>query len=170
MSAGHERAARKLAEMAGEDREWVLAQLAEPDRKRIRELMSREPRREPVALAEGSAEGAVEHAGAGEVARALADEPDWFIALILARRRWPWDRELLKGLDPARVEALREITQSVREAARPRPGEEALAALAAKLRRIAPAPEPRSAFDDVLAGMIVWDKPGAAERGGPWRQ
>jgi len=125
MNSGYERAARRLSGIAEDDRDWLLARLPEADRLRINELIERDesggqlnsPRE---SSSEGSAstpELTVAAASAAEVARALRDEPDWLVALILAKRRWPWDADYLNDFEPARVEKLRDIARGVRETA-----------------------------------------------------
>jgi len=176
--SAHERAARRLAALAGAERDWILARLARVDALRIGELMGREPTpaagrvQGAPADAESTPESQVARAAAADVLQALRDEPDWLIALVLAQRRWPWDREVLNGLEPPRLEALAALARRAREAAKPRAGEAALGALAAKLHELAPAPQARSAFDDVLDGMTAGDAMTAAseppQRGETW--
>ncbi len=178
MNSGHERAAHRLSGLAEDDRDWLLARLPEVDRLRINELIERgdngaqmDPPQE--SSSEGSAstpESTVAAASAAEVARALRDEPDWLVALLLAKRRWPWDRDYLNEFEPARLERLRDIARGVREIAKPRMCDEAVVALAMKLHRLTPAPEPRSAFDDVLAGIMARHEKTPDEGGKPWRQ
>jgi len=50
-------------------------------------------------------EAALARASAADVAEALRDEPDWLVALVLAKRRWPWDSDYLARLEPARLES-----------------------------------------------------------------
>ena len=172
MNSGYEQAARRLSGLAEDDRDWLLARLPEVDRLRITELIERgesgpqvNPPRE-----NSSDESAVAAASAAEVAGALGDEPDWLVALILAKRRWPWDRDYLNEFEPARVERLRDIARSVRDIAKPRMCDEAVAALAMKLRRSTPAPEPRSAFDEVLTGIMARPETTRDEGSEAWRQ
>jgi hypothetical protein len=161
MNPGYERAARRLSELSADDRDWILAQLPEADRLRISELIEREDGERSSELRESAEpaqtrETTVERASAANVAKALRDEPDWLVALVLATRRWPWDSDYLCGIEPARLERLREIAGAARETAKPRACNEAVAALAAKLERLPATPEPRTAFDDVLEGMMAW--------------
>jgi hypothetical protein len=157
----HQQAARRLAALTQPEREWVLARLAAADALRIRELMEPasapvpEPAPEPVATAPApqSDEQILEHATPDEVLRLLQDEPDWFIALVLARRRWPWDREVLASLDPARFEELGMLAWRAGEGAKARACEAAVGLLAAKLRERAAPPAAGSAFDELLARM-----------------
>ncbi len=178
MNSGYERAARRLSGLAEDDREWLLARLPEVDRLRIGELIEREEssaqvdpsRKSPSEDSASTPESTVAAASAEEVARALRDEPDWLVALILAKRRWPWDRDYLNEFEPARVERLRDIARSVRETAKPRMCDEAVVALAMKLRRSTPAPEPRSAFDEVLTGIMARHEKTRDEGSEAWRQ
>ncbi|TMG74312.1 MAG: hypothetical protein E6H75_12170 [Betaproteobacteria bacterium] len=178
MNSGYEQAARRLSGLAEDDRDWLLARLPEVDRLRITELIERGesgPQVNPPleSSSEDSAstpESTVAAASAAEVAGALRDEPDWLVALILAKRRWPWDRDYLNEFEPARVERLRDIARSVRDIAKPRMCDEAVAALAMKLHRSTPAPEPRSAFDEVLTGIMARPETTRDEGSEAWRQ
>jgi len=178
MNSGYERAARRLSGLAEDDRDWLLARLPEVDRLRINELIERgessaqvDPPLESSPEDSASApELTVAAASAAEVARALRDEPDWLVALILAKRRWPWDTDYLNDFEPARVETLRDIARGVRETAKPRTCDEAVVALAMKLHRSTPAPEPRSAFDEVLTGIMARPEKTRDEGSEAWRQ
>src|SRR5262249_28424265 len=152
-----------LAALTGPERDWVLARLDSEDALYIRELLEprpaapAEPEPPPPAPVEidTTPQSVLEHAAAAEVSRLLRAEPDWFIALVLAQRRWPWDRELLADLHPARVEELSVLAWRA-ESAKPRAREAALEFLAAKLREFAPAPAPAaaaSAFDELVGRM-----------------
>ena len=165
MSGGCERAARRLAALSPADREWILARLSSEDVGRLRQAIA-PAQPDPVSL--DDPQGRVASASAADVARALRDEPDWLVALVLAKRRWPWDRDFLAGLGPARLEKLRNMAEA--SAAAPRPGacDLAVAALAGQLEGLAPAPAPRTVFDEVLAGMIaVPGEPGKGDH--PWQ-
>jgi hypothetical protein len=178
MNPGHERAARRLCGLSKDDRDWLLARLPDVDRLRINELIERgengtrvdPPQESPSEDSALTPELTVAAASAAEVAQALRDEPDWLVALILAKRRWPWDRDYLNDLEPARLERLREVARGVRETAKPRPCDEAVAALAMKLHRLTPAPEPRSAFEDVLTGIMARHEKTRDEGGETCRQ
>ena len=165
-SAYYEHAARRLAALTSTERDWVLARLSSDDALRIREMMEPGPapaEAEPPAPpppppapveVEPTPERILEQAAADDVARLLLGEPDWFIALVLARRRWPWDRELLAALHPARVDELSVLAWRAGEGAKPRASEAAIGMLAARLREAAaPAAEPASAFDELVARM-----------------
>ncbi|MFL6573096.1 MAG: hypothetical protein ACJ8G4_15170 [Burkholderiales bacterium] len=162
MTPAHQDAARRLAALTGDERDWVLARLSSDDALRIRELM--EPGSAPVAAeppprpapaeAESTPERVLEQAAADDVAKLLLGEPDWLIALVLAKRRWPWDRELLAALHPARVDELSVLAWRAAETAKPRACEAAIAMLAARLREAAaPVPQALSAFDELVARM-----------------
>ena len=166
MSAAYEQAARQLATLTSAERDWVLARLSSDDALRLRELM--EPRPAPVEAepppppptppapveAELTPERILEQAGAADVVKLLLGEPDWFIALVLGKRRWPWDRELLAALHPARVDELSVLVWRAGEGAKPRACEAAIARLAARMGElVAPAPEPANAFDELVARM-----------------
>jgi hypothetical protein len=178
MNSGYERAARRLSGLAEDDRDWLLARLPEVDRLGISELIERgdsggqvnPPPESPLEDSASAPELTVAAASAAEVARALRDEPDWLVALILAKRRWPWDTDYLNEFEPARVERLRDIARGVRDTAKPRMCDEAVVALAVKLRRSTPAPEPRSAFDEVLTGIMARHENTRDEGSEAWRQ
>jgi hypothetical protein len=107
----------------------------------------------PVEL-ELTPERMLEQAAAADVAKLLLEQPDWFVALVLGKRRWPWDRELLAGLEPAWAEELSVLVWRAGEGAKPRACEAAIGLLAARLREAAaPAPEPASAFDELVARL-----------------
>jgi len=140
----------------------VLARLSSEDALHIRELM--EPRAVPVLTepapppapveADRTPERVLERAAADDAAKLLLGEPDWFIALVLAKRRWPWDRELLAALHPARVDELSVLVWRAGEGAKPRACEAAIGMLAARLCELAaPAPEAASAFDELVARL-----------------
>ena len=166
MSAAYEQAARQLATLTSAERDWVLARISSDHALRLRELM--EPRPAPVEAepppppppppvlveAEPTPERILEQAAVADVVKLLLGEPDWFIALALGKRRWPWDRELLAALHPARVDELSVLVWRAGEGAKPRACEAAIGLLAARLRdAAAPAPEPVSAFDELVARM-----------------
>ena len=163
MSPAHEHAARHLAALTSDERAWVLARLASDDALRIRVLLERRsapveaeppPPPAPPAAPESTPERVLEQAAADDVAKLLLGEPDWLIALVLGKRRWPWDRELLAALHPARVEELSVLVWRAGEGAKPRACEAAIGMLAARLRELAaPAPEALSAFDQLVARM-----------------
>ena len=169
MSGAYERAARRLAALTGEERDWILARLSRGDAQRVRDLMEPKPAAEPLPVAppardprqESNAHSLLEQASPADVSQALEQEPDWFVALLLAKRRWPWDREVLAAMEPARLDALGALAQDAREAAKTRACEAAMEVLAARLRELAPPPAAPSAFDDLLAGMLA----GGGERG-----
>ena len=175
MSDAHQQAARRLASLAGAERDWILARLPPAAALRIRELMEpgsgpvqAEPpvqadpppaptRLEPMPAAPvetpSTPQSILEHAAAADVSRLLQDEPDWFIALVLAKRRWPWDQEVLAGFGAARLEELSVLAWRAGEVAKPRACEAAVEALAAKLRGLVTPAGPVSAFDELLARM-----------------
>ena len=162
MTPAHEQAARRLAALSGDERDWVLARLASDDALRIRDLL--EPRPAPAApeppppapvVVDTTPQSVLERAAAADVSRLLQAEPDWLIALVLAQRRWSWDRELLADLHPARVEELSVLAWRA-EGAKPRAREAAIELLVAKLRELAPEPAPAAApsvFDELVGRM-----------------
>jgi len=105
-----------------DDRQWLLAQLAPPQRAAMDALLQdlallgiapdraliddvlNSPRRTAAPLAP---EEVLARASAGRLARLLADEPDGLVAALL-RRDWPWKDGLLRRLEPIRRRRLRE--------------------------------------------------------------
>lgn len=168
MSTPHQLAARRLSALKGAERDWVLARLAAADALRIRELMEpgsapaerdrdAEPPPPPTPPAPSGAastpERVLEEAAAADVAKLVLGEPDWLIALVLGKRRWPWDRELLAALHPARVDELSVLVWRAGEGAKARACEAAIGMLAARLRELGAPAREASAFDEVLEKM-----------------
>jgi hypothetical protein len=179
MTDGFARAAVRLAELAPEDRGWLLGQLSPAQRERLSSLVERvlargesapgEPAGEPTSpRAPLGPEEVVARAGAAQVALALDGEPEWIVALLLARRTWNWSRDYLDRLDAREVERLRAATRRVDAAASPQVFEAAVAALARKLERVAPELVERTAFDSVVARLTGTARH-PAERSRPWR-
>jgi hypothetical protein len=130
------RIAARLRELNPIDRDWLLGRLAAEDCRRVSNALREHRAREqagtspPEETADAAATGLVQgrsaqgHAGqemadessqqlaranAAEVRRALAEQPDWAIALLLSRRKWPWTQEILRDLTPERLRALRAL-------------------------------------------------------------
>ena len=179
MSLAHQRAARRLAALSSTERDWILSRLSSADALHIRELMEPGPAPAPAApppappaeiastlpsAPPSAPQSILEQAAADDVWQLLQEEPDWFIALILAKRRWPWDREVLARLDAARFEALGMLAWRAREGAKPRACEAAIEVLAARLRELAPPPPAPSAFDELLAGVLAGERHAPGER------
>lgn len=160
MIEAHQQAARQLAALTHAERDWVLARLPSEDALRIRELMEpaaapAEPEPVPAPPVEPppTPQSPLELASAADVSRLLQDEPDWFIALVLARRRWPWDREVLASFDAARFDELGVLEWRASESAKPRACEAAIELLEAKLRELAAPPAAANAFDELVERM-----------------
>jgi hypothetical protein len=157
VNGAHQQAARRLAVLTHAERDWVLARLPSDDALRIREIMEPaaaapaepEPVPEPPA-APAVPQSPLELATPADVSRLLQDEPDWFIALVLARRRWPWDREVLAGFDAARFDELGALVWRASESAKPRACETAIELLEAKVRELAAPPAAANAFDELV--------------------
>jgi hypothetical protein len=104
----------RLALLSRSDRAWILRMLSPDARQRLRDHAAREraqltadtppPRRAPHesggSAQTGAAQWAVERLHGQEVAAALAGEPPWIIATLLAQRSWPWEAEVLAHLAP----------------------------------------------------------------------
>jgi hypothetical protein len=161
MSEGYARAALRLSELPADDRSWLLERLSEPDRRNLAGLVERilDTDKAPPAPAPSAAQdpvGAellVERASALRVAEALRGEPEWLVALLLARRDWPWARDLVDGFEPDRVSRLRALAHGVDASAGRRVFDAAVAALAHKLESIAPELARPNAFDALVARL-----------------
>lgn len=172
MSGGYRKAARALLRLDAADRDWLLEQLAEDDRTRVRDVMVQigageadERTSVPTETAAAPAveakapprnEGDLEllqRADVTEMQEILADEPDWVVAVVLGHRVWPWGAEFLHGLPPKRVDHLARVAEQVAVNLTPRAKAEILDACAARLHRAEPEPVAPSPFAAMLASL-----------------
>lgn len=146
VSNGDRKAALMLHSLAEEDRGWLLGQLGDADRARLGALIA-ELASSGMALDRASvreltssleSRTTLELATAEAVHAALADEPDWLVAVVLGARAWRWREALLRLLGAERAARVRSLLARRREGA-----PAALAALLARLeKRVADAGEP----------------------------
>ncbi|WP_332879669.1 hypothetical protein [Massilia sp. S19_KUP03_FR1] len=112
----HRQSALLLHGLAPADQRWILAQVDQADarvlRGHLRELKALGIPADP-ALAPSSAPAtggepaaSIARASAAALLLAVADEPAWLVAQLLALRPWPWRGAFLDALDPARRAAL----------------------------------------------------------------
>ena len=123
------RIALRLRDLSPGDREWLLAQLAPQDCKRVSEALREHrgqalsdkslnrPRMEGAlssgAGAQDTPEARLTAAPAARVKAVLAEQPDWAIALLLSADSWPWAEEFLDELVPERIRALRALASEL---------------------------------------------------------
>jgi hypothetical protein len=149
----HRQSALLLHGLSQADQRWILAQLPQDDarvlRGHLRELrqlgIPADPSLVPSAPAGGQDPdldaGVVGRASAASLQLALADEPAWLPAQLLALRPWPWRAAFLDGLAPERRAAIASAAGAVAGALPPRAEASLLAAVARLLaaRLAAPA-------------------------------
>jgi hypothetical protein len=146
----------RLADLPSADRQWLYDQLSDGERLQLFDLLAALPEIDhgpstpsspgstaPIA----SAEDVVAGAGAWEITQALLDEPDWIVALLLSRRRWPWVAEYFDGIGHDRMERLNSLAAAAGEASRERAYAAAVAAFAARIRTVAASAERRRGED-----------------------
>jgi len=113
----HRQSALLLHGLAPGDQRWILAQVGQEDarvlRAHLRELKALGIPADPAlapsnAPATGSEPGSaiIARASAAAVLLALADEPAWLVAQLLAMRPWPWRAAFLNALDGPRRAAV----------------------------------------------------------------
>lgn len=116
----HRQSALLLHGLSQADQRWILAQLPQDDatvlRGHLRELKelgipadpSLAPSSAPAGAfaAPGADAGAIARASAAGMQLALAEEPAWLVARLLALRAWPWQAAFLDGLAPERRSAI----------------------------------------------------------------
>lgn len=129
------RIAARLRELNPVDRDWLLGQLAAEDCRRVSDALREHRAGGQAGSAEKMAGAAattlvqqgksvqgspaqempdessqqLARASAAEMRKALAEQPDWAIALLVSRRNWPWTREIMRDLAPERLRALRAL-------------------------------------------------------------
>jgi hypothetical protein len=101
-----ERLIGRLAQLAAQDREWILARLSAGAKANLlRHLDQGETTQitdRPRTLDD---ERVLDNVEGETVARYLAGEPSWVVALILSLRAWRWEQPVLMKLPPvARLE------------------------------------------------------------------
>ena len=160
MSNALRKAALTLAGLGARDRAWLLGRLQAPEREQIGGLLGElRDMRVPVdadlvrKLALEPAPTATGLAGADARAamRALRDEPDWLVALVLRARAWPWSEEFLRLAGAERRQRIRGAMHDVVEL-RPKTVARILSALDARVQaQAAELPPPgRRSWREVL--------------------
>jgi hypothetical protein len=146
----HRQSALLLHGLCQADQRWVLSQLPQNDarvlRGHLRELkqlgIPADPSLVPSSAPADAQAGAGHHAAtvgrasAAVMQLALAEEPAWMIAKLLALQPWPWRAAFVEGLAPERRAAI----AAAPAAALPQQAETALLAAAAGLLAARPAP------------------------------
>jgi len=134
----YRKAALLLESVAEEDRGWLLSQLADADRARLGPLFAElrglgitlDPSmlRDFTSSLEQSRK--LECARPEAMHRAIVDEPDWLVAVVLNARVWTWRGRLLRLLGRERASRVQALM-----ARRPEPAPAALSALLARLEK-----------------------------------
>lgn len=141
---GYRRAALVLAAMESQDREWLLGELDEEDRRRICELLqsggditSAQPQTNPSQPANRRTPAAVIEAAASETLEAvLTGQPDWAVALVLAQCRDGAALErFLAQLPAMQVSRIRAAAQTFRRSIKPKVAALVLAHFAARIEQ-----------------------------------
>jgi hypothetical protein len=116
----HRESALLLHGLSQADQRWILSQL-DPANARVLRTHLRElrdlgipadpalaPSGAPTRAPQGSGADAarLERASAASLQLALADEPAWLVAQLLALRAWPWRKAFLDGSSPERRAAI----------------------------------------------------------------
>ncbi|MGQ5524423.1 hypothetical protein ACUHMQ_14345 [Chitinimonas sp. PSY-7] len=106
-------AALKLHGMERKDREWILSQLEETERDRLRtyldELEMLGIPAQPLSfqpMAENAPPVVLATAEPRDICAVFGKEPAWMLVQLLRLRSWPWERELLASLDAKRRSAI----------------------------------------------------------------
>jgi hypothetical protein len=135
------KAALTLAGLGKTDRAWLLERVQLPERKHIAELMKElGEMRVPLdaellkglALEPSAAVTGLAGADARAALRALRDEPDWLVSLVLRQRAWPWSDQFLRLVGADRRQRIRSASHDVGEL-RPKTVARLLAALDARV-------------------------------------
>jgi hypothetical protein len=129
MVDGFKKAALKLYTLGAADREWILGQLDERERKTLRTLMTElknsgikpiflpfdeivdQPLPPAAAPSRPKVEGAEEilmSLSSPEADRLLADESDWVVSVICNARPWPWRSAFMQRLPAVRRRRVQE--------------------------------------------------------------
>jgi len=163
----------RLRSLGVRDREWVLCQLSIEERQQVLAVLTAndantgipesgvapEDDRDRGMLPAGVSANqstitpeliAIENAKPGELAALLAEQTDWTVVVLLAAKDWSWTESLLGMLPPARLRALRELSNTLGNSVRPRVRDTVAGLVADQLRANAHQDGGRSIFDIVL--------------------
>ena len=152
------RIALRLRDLSPGDREWLLAQLAPQDCRRVSEAL-REHRAQSSSatsldrprVEEGlSPVARLTAAPAPRVKVLLAEQPDWAIALLLSAESWPWAEEFLDELVPERIRALRALASELAPRVKPKFRQALVHTIASRIQPPATALPATRAFDAAL--------------------
>jgi hypothetical protein len=152
------RIALRLRNLSPDDREWLLAQLAPEDCRRVSEAL-REHRAQassarsinPPRVEEGfSPVARLTAAPAARVQALLAEQPDWAIALLLSTDSWPWAEEFLDELVPERLSALRALASELAPRVKPKVRQAVVHTIASRIQPPATVLPATRAFDAAL--------------------
>ena len=160
------RIALRLRDLSPGDREWLLAQLAPQDCKRVSEALREHraqalsdklfnrPRMEGTlpsgAGVQDTPEARLTAAPAARVKALLAEQPDWAIALLLSADSWPWAEEFLDELVPERLRALRALASELAPRVKPKLRQAVVHTIASRIQPPATALPATRAFDAAL--------------------
>jgi hypothetical protein len=141
-----ERLIGRLAQLAARDREWILAHLSAGAKANLLRHLGQDEATATVDRPQALDDERMLDTVDGEtVARYLAGEPSWVIALILSLRAWRWEQPVLMKLPPvARLEVNR-LRHSLS-----RPSAAMRALVTRTLRERLAAPASGSRFEDLL--------------------
>jgi hypothetical protein len=153
--------APKLAQLSAEDRQWLYGQLSLEEQARLISYLSGDDEIPTVNLAPQpaprhvpTAEEFVAGASAWQAAQALADEPEWMVAVLLSRRAWPWTDEYLNGMDGARRDKILGLGPLVKNASRDRTYARVIEALQAKMNRLKSQNEGAEVFEGGVVKLM----------------
>lgn len=163
----------RLRSLGVRDREWVLCQLSIEERQQVLVMLSANDANTGIPESGVAPEGdrdrgmlpagvsanqstitpeliAIENAKPDELAALLAEQTDWTVVVLLAAKDWSWTESLLGMLPPARLRALRELSNMLGNSVRPRVRDAVIRLVADQLCADVHQGGSRSVFDIVL--------------------
>ena len=156
------KAALTLAGLGERDRAWLLGRLHAPEREQVAGLLTelRDMRVQVdaelvrrLALEPAPVERGLAGADATAALRALRDEPDWLVALVLRARAWPWSEEFLRRAGAERRQRIRSAMHAAAEL-RPKTIARIISALDARV--LAHDAEPPPPAKRTWRGVLTW--------------
>lgn len=166
--------ALRLNEMHHADRDWLLSQLPEDARERItpllRELTAMGADDVPASTFDDlaaysaravqaaskleveahNAPSGIAHADHESIQTALAEEPDWVVALVVSYAEWPWLEDFIEALPRERVSELHVSARELGAIVKPRVKDTILRALAERLPSNGATSHQSSRFDRLV--------------------